>query len=1544
MAEAKPPAKYEPPKELEQKAAVQKFQGRAKRQPVDQAEYFYNVKTMHIVMFASSLLLVLGYLLMFRKDHVRNWKEYQDQFARMDFEKLWYDLNEHRKRGEQDATRIRALEAQVDAFLTAFQDKELPITVFDPAAASKSENLKDPKWALVHVEVDKDKKKLGLREIELIRGPREDSQQTYNFRKDEAGALRFQYESAKHHLEEAEKASDSRKDAFERHFRDVTRKYEAKLKEVEEKKKVADALFFQNAFYEDLAGDLQKRPVPGVWDFIERLAKAEVDAFAALAKDARFSEASRKVFERLSKAYAPNDTLKAMANNAANKPEEKSLLAAVGAGQAPATPEDLRTLYRLTMVTDQRFHKKERDVLTPLGRPALTRAEREAVAADQSKASGEAATLLKRLLGMSLEDLRKEIGELRKEIADREVRFEQERPNLANEVRNKPGLDFIKPTIKVQQVVLDNVKDQLNFAQVSKVDRCQTCHVGIDKPMYEVWIDPSKKDDLEKYVFKDVFLREFVAHATDRVDRKTCKVCGVSGTSTDRAGKEMPEPRTAHGGWTSDDAVRFTKTFMAHPRLRDLYVGDNSKHPMLKFGCTICHEGDGRDTHFSRVVHIPDTDKEGEDWKVRHGTPYGLEHYDWNYRELWDAPMIQTKFLQAACRRCHKESVELDGAEKYTAGMKLFERVGCYGCHRTETYQILPKDTKNPHLDPNFKARRPGPPLTRIASKVDETWAKKWVLAPREFRPTTRMPHFFGQSNTRTVVNGNPYPVYNDKTGKRRSPVDDAIATSMVTYLWGLSETTADPEPPASVKGDAGRGALVVAQVGCLACHKTDDTPKAEFEKWTHRSRYLDDFGPSLAAIGSKLKSKGWLYGWLRNPKKHFPESSMPNLRLSEQEAVDVVEYLLTLKNEAFEKDPGPPEIKDDSIEAKAVRDLVFEQLRKRMPDVDALRELEGKGDIAGLDKLGTRLRWLGQKMVKNFGCYSCHELKADGELDWQNEEGIGVELTGAQPWGIKHWDRLDFGNTANDHVTHRGATFQHQFTGEEVTESVNIRRQDWLAAKLKNPRVFDGGKMESKPWDELLRMPNFALTPYEIELLQTFVLSFTDHEVAGLVATSKKLPAPDDKAKNRGDRIARDNNCAACHRFALDTFEVKWTRKENGKERTTWAPVEARTEEPRTPEQAASMARSLLEWKAAAEEELKKNADPLAAEAFKHAWKDVEKWRVLKISGFGYHHRELTPASAAGQSQLAAQDVRGDWWLLDEVDGQKVRIPVTRRIPQQGGDVLPTIQAFKQALEKDYQARKKAAEKRLEDQIKAEPDKAKQKKMQDDFDDLLDAMLKKEGLAAEKLIPDDPGQYEVRYPPMLRTQGVKTQADWLFGFLKNPTPIRPNIFPVKPGAPSMADLNIRMPSFDLSDEEAASLVKWFAVRDQLQGVDVYPHTPMPVLDEARVPAVQKLYKDVVLNKEKGCTSCHWLQGQAPPGDPYKHAPDLGNVAQRLRPRWLNAWVPEPKNIAPGAIMLPAGEVVPGYKEASPEKKADIIQGLVESLLNMKRVAGEPAR
>ena len=56
---------------------------------------------------------------------------------------------------------------------------------------------------------------------------------------------------------------------------------------------------------------------------------------------------------------------------------------------------------------------------------------------------------------------------------------------IANVVRDVPVLDFIDPYYDVKQVVIKDIEDDMIFMGVPKVDRCMTCHLGIDKKGFE---------------------------------------------------------------------------------------------------------------------------------------------------------------------------------------------------------------------------------------------------------------------------------------------------------------------------------------------------------------------------------------------------------------------------------------------------------------------------------------------------------------------------------------------------------------------------------------------------------------------------------------------------------------------------------------------------------------------------------------------------------------------------------------------------------------------------------------------------------------------------------------------------------------------------------------------------------------------------------------------------------------------------------------------------------------------------------------------------
>lgn len=82
-----------------------------------------------------------------------------------------------------------------------------------------------------------------------------------------------------------------------------------------------------------------------------------------------------------------------------------------------------------------------------------------------------------------------------------------------------------------------------------------------------------------------------------------------------------------------------------------------TQHDPERFGCTICHDGQGR--------AITWKDAFAHDWST--------------YYEL---PMLRQPYIQARCYRCHSE--QLEETPVYNEGKQLFETSGCLGCHRLD--------------------------------------------------------------------------------------------------------------------------------------------------------------------------------------------------------------------------------------------------------------------------------------------------------------------------------------------------------------------------------------------------------------------------------------------------------------------------------------------------------------------------------------------------------------------------------------------------------------------------------------------------------------------------------------------------------------------------------------------------------------------------------------------------------------------------------------------------------------------------------------------
>jgi len=294
----------------------------------------------------------------------------------------------------------------------------------------------------------------------------------------------------------------------------------------------------------------------------------------------------------------------------------------------------------------------------------------------------------------------------------------------------------------------------------------------------------------------------------------------------------------------------------------------------------------------------------------KHGDPNG-DHY-------WEKPLLEGKEVYASCSSCHQYEVFLKNAQPYNRARQMLVEAGCAGCHEIKGYTDLQKI---------------GPQLNKLSAKTNPDWIFRWVRNPKDYNPHTRMPNFkFGNDTAEAIT------AFLLNISKENS-----FTTQSGAYLGGNSE----------------HGKLVVDAVGCKACHVVENDERVRQLRGTSY-----DIAPELTRVGSKV-NPDWLFDWVRNPKHFSPDTRMPNLRLTDGEAKDIVAYLMTLK------DARPMEEHTLSLESP-------EKIK------------------------------FGEKIVREYGCSGCHAIKG-----MEKEGRVSVSLSN---FGRKRAEELDFGDT---HVHH---------------------------------------------------------------------------------------------------------------------------------------------------------------------------------------------------------------------------------------------------------------------------------------------------------------------------------------------------------------------------------------------------------------------------------------------------------------------------------------------------------------------------------------------
>ena len=258
--------------------------------------------------------------------------------------------------------------------------------------------------------------------------------------------------------------------------------------------------------------------------------------------------------------------------------------------------------------------------------------------------------------------------------------------------------------------------------------------------------------------------------------------------------------------------------FATHPRL-DLFVGSLSPHPVAKFGCTICHQGQGSATAFKWASHTPNSLVDAERWTRKH---------QWFNNENWIYPMFPARFVESTCLKCHHDVVELErsnltGADrrnfpnppapKVVAGYEIIRRYGCFGCHEINGYDGKKRIGPDLRLEPNYSAAAAQLLVDPGLAKLNKQ-AVKWA-EDVEFNP-------------------------NDETARHS-----------LLELLQLDSKVAKP----TLDTDSLRMEAVLRDV---------DNPGSERK-----------VGPSLRHVASKLGFE-FLTSWIENPQSFRPDTRMP--------------------------------------------------------------------------------------------------------------------------------------------------------------------------------------------------------------------------------------------------------------------------------------------------------------------------------------------------------------------------------------------------------------------------------------------------------------------------------------------------------------------------------------------------------------------------------------------------------------------------------------------------------------------------------------------
>ncbi len=541
-------------------------------------------------------------------------------------------------------------------------------------------------------------------------------------------------------------------------------------------------------------------------------------------------------------------------------------------------------------------------------------------------------------------------------------------------VRDLPILDFMDPYYKVNQIVVKDVHYDVNFTTMPVVDRCTSCHLEISNPD-----NIDAEQPFTTHPDLDLYLTSSSPHPLESFGCTSCHAGRSRGTSFVSSAHTPNSTEQKHDWEEKHDwekihhwmqpmfPKRYTQAscFKCHMNTSDLAGAEKLNLGLTlvdKAGCNSCHvAGNWRSSGKTGPDLRKINEKLKPDWVAKWIKNPRSFRYNTRMPSIFEQDNQTTEKIAkrnineiASITHYLFNNKHLDNGKtinKYLGnpqnGEKIFQTVGCMGCHISETdASLAPSPTTFSNL-----TKLQGPNLVGMGSKVSAEWLYNWLKNPHDYMASTRMPNLRlsnqeAKDLTAFLLDSKIYEFYKLETLEL-----DTIVLNELTVDW-LRKM--NPEKFAVAKASkmstkeklAFVGEKSIRHYGCFGCHNIDgfmDAKPIGTEITYQGSKTLDklDFGLFHDIEHTNF---AWVENKLRTPRIYD--------RGKESDPLD----LLKMPNFYFT---------EDEIEAITTAILAF--------NTDGVgKDLLAHENLPKYNKDGHRL-------VKKYNCQGCHLIENRG-------------------------------------------------------------------------------------------------------------------------------------------------------------------------------------------------------------------------------------------------------------------------------------------------------------------------------------------------------------------------------------------------------------------------------------------------------------------------------------------------------------------------------------------------------------------------------------